>query len=173
VDLEQGTLTVRQALQRVDGKLRLIPTKADKVHTINLPAVTVSALHAHAVRQSEERRAAGAKWHDSDFVFTTRRGTPLDARLVTRSFDRILKYGSLEKIRFHDLRHSAAALLLAQGASPRYVPELLAHSSVSFTMQTYAHVLDQTKREIASQMDTILNPVATPLATVQSPKPVN
>ncbi len=164
---------MRQALQRVDGKLHLIPTKADKVHTINLPAVTTSALHAHQVKQIEERRAAGEKWHDSGFVFTTPTGTPLDARGVIRKFDRILKRGTLPKIRFHDLRHSVATLLLAQGVSPRYVSELLAHSSVSFTMQTYAHVLDQTKREVAVQMDTILNPVATSVATDQNQKLVN
>jgi len=173
VDLAIGTLTVRQALQRVDGKLECVPTKADKVHTITLPAVTISALAAHRLRQDEERQSAGAQWRESGFVFTTRIGTPLDARCVIRTFDRILKSAGLPKIRFHDLRHSAATLLLAQGVSPRYVSELLAHSSVSFTMQTYAHVLDRTKREVAAQMDAILNPVATSLATVTAAKPAN
>lgn len=156
VDLEAGTLTVRQALQRVNGKL-----------------LTTSALRAHRVKQTEERRAAGAKWHNSGFVFTTPTGTPLDARGVIRNFDRILKLGGLPKIRFHDLRHSVATLLLAQGVRPRYVSELLAHSSVSFTMQTYAHVLDQTKRGIAAQMNTILSPVATSSATDQNAKLLN
>jgi integrase len=173
VDLEIGTLTVRRALQRVNRKLESVPTKADKVHTITLPAVTISALAAHRLRQDEERQSAGAEWRETGFVFTTRIGTPLDARGVIRTFDRILKSAGLPKIRFHDLRHSAATLLLAQGVSPRYVSELLAHSSVSFTMQTYAHVLDQTKREVAAQMDAILNPVATSLATVTAAKPAS
>jgi integrase len=100
-------------------------------------------------------------------------GTPLDARGVIRAFDRILKDAGLPKIRFHDLRHPAATLLLAQGVSPRYVSELLAHSSVSFTMQTYAHVLDQTKREVAAQMDAILKPVATSVATGTTTRSIN
>jgi integrase len=166
VDLKKGTLTVKQALQRVNGKLQLIPTKKDKVHTITLPAVTISALYAHRARQSDERLLAGTAWREHGHVFTTRVGTPIDARGVIRTFDRILNRAKLPKIRFHDLRHSVATLLLAQGVSPRYVSELLAHSSVSFTMQTYAHVLDQTKREVAAQTDAILGPVATSLATV-------
>jgi integrase len=166
VDLERGTLTVKQALQRVNGKLLLVPTKADKVHTINLPSVTISALHAHRSRQHQEQLAAASQWREAGFVFTTQIGTPLDARGVIRAFDQILKRAALPKIRFHDLRHSAATLLLAQGVSARYVSELLAHSSVSFTMQTYAHVLDQTKLEVAAKMDAILSPVATLAATV-------
>ena len=85
MDLEKGTLTVKQALQRVDGKLRLVPTKADKVHTITLPAVTISALHAHRSKQHQERLAAGCRWWEAGFVFTTRIGTPLDARGLIRS----------------------------------------------------------------------------------------
>ena len=172
VDLEKGILTVKQALQRVNRKLELVPTKADKVHAIHLPAVTISALHAHRSKQQEERFAAGSKWQETGFVFTTHIGTPVDARSVIRTFDRILKSAGLPKIRFHDLRHSAATLLLAQGVSPRYVSELLAHSSVSFTLHTYAHVLEQTKREVAMRMDTILNLVATSEATDSGASPL-
>src|SRR5215467_4665470 len=70
-------------------------------------------------------------------------------------------------IRFHDLRHSAATLLLAQGVSPRYITELLGHTQVSFTMQTYAHVLPEVQKQVATKMDEILgvNPVATSVAT--------
>jgi integrase len=78
-------------------------------------------------------------------------------------------------LRFHDLRHSAATLLLAQGVSPKYVSELLGHNSVAFTMQTYAHVLVETKREVAAKMDEILSPVAPKngVAAKSPSKPVN
>jgi integrase len=74
---------------------------------------------------------------------------------------------SFPAIRFHDLRHSAATLLLAQGVSPRYITELLGHSQVSFTMQTYAHALPEIQKQTASKMDEILtpSPVATSVAT--------
>jgi integrase len=103
-------------------------------------------------------------------VFTTSIGTPVDARSVIRHFHLILKTAGLQAIRFHDLRHSAATLLLAQGVSPRYISDLLGHSQVSFTMQTYAHVLPHVQREVAAKMDEILNPepVATSVATKRS-----
>ncbi len=71
------------------------------------------------------------------------------------------------KIRFHDLRHSAATLLLAQGTSSRYITELLGHSQVSFTMQTYAHVLPEVQKQTASKMDEVLAPK--PVATKRAP----
>jgi len=76
-----------------------------------------------------------------------------------------LTAAELPKLRFHDLRHSAATLLLAQGVSPRYISDLLGHSQVSFTMQTYAHVLPHVKKDIANKMDEILTPVATNVAS--------
>jgi integrase len=118
VDLEAGTLTIRQALQRVDGKLRLIPTKKDRVHTVNLPAITVSALLAHRARQDEQRLLAGSAWQESGFVFTTSIGTPIDARSVIRCFHSILGRADLPKIRFHDLRHIAATLLPRSRGEP-------------------------------------------------------
>jgi integrase len=169
VDLESenSTLTVRQSIQRIDGKLTITPTKEDKVHTVNLPAVTRSVLVAHRAKQDEERRIAGSRWQETGFVFTTTIGTPVDARSVIRRFHSILKTTGLPRIRFHDLRHSAATLLLAQGVSPRYISDLLGHSQVSFTMQTYAHVLPHIQRDVADKMDEILNPkpVATSVAT--------
>lgn len=134
---------------------------------MNLPAVTRSVLVAHLARQDEERRIAGSRWQETGFVFTTTIGTPGDARSVIRRFHSILKTTGLPRIRFHDLRHSAATLLLAQGVSPRYISDLLGHSQVSFTMQTYAHVLPHVQRDVADKMNEILNPkpVATSVAT--------
>ena len=78
-------------------------------------------------------------------------------------------------IRFHDLRHSAATLLLAQDVSPRYITELLGHSQVSFTMETYVHVLDEVKKEVATRMDEILArpPVANRVANKTRPAHVS
>jgi integrase len=167
LESENSTLTVRESIQRIDGKLTITPTKKDKVHTVNLPAVTRSALLAHQARQMEERRLAGSRWQETGFVFTTTIGTPVDARIVIRRYHAILMTTGLPRIRFHDLRHSAATLLLAQGVSPRYISDLLGHSQVSFTMQTYAHVLPHVQRDVATKMDEILNPkpVATGVAT--------
>lgn len=74
-------------------------------------------------------------------------------------------------IRFHDLRHSAATLLLAQGVQPKYITEFLGHSQVFFTMQTYAHVIPEVQRQVATKMDEILGPK--PVATTVATKPVS
>ncbi|HWQ52102.1 MAG TPA: site-specific integrase [Bryobacteraceae bacterium] len=178
VDLEAGRLAVRHALQRVNKTLTLVePKSTTSRRTITLPRVLVSALCAHRTRQDAERQWAGTDWRETDHVFTSTIGTPLDARNVIRRHRAILKAAGLPPLRFHDLRHSAATLLLAQGVSPRYISDLLGHSQVSFTMQTYAHVLPHVQREVADKMDAILNPpkngVATTVATKQDSEQIN
>lgn len=84
---------------------------------------------------------AGERWSAPGSVFTTTVGTPLDARHVIRCHHAILSRSGVPHIRFHNLRHSAATLLLAQGVSPKYLSEMLGHSQVAFTMRIYAHVI--------------------------------
>lgn len=179
VNLKTGQLSVRAALQRVDKKLiRVEPKSATSRRSMLLPSACVSALVKHKADQATMRRWAGSKWQETGYVFTTRIGTPVDARDLLREYYAITrpkpkKDGedppklAFPKIRFHDLRHSAATLLLAQGVSPRYITELLGHSQVSFTMQTYAHVLPEVQKQVAEKMDEILtpSPVATTVAT--------
>jgi integrase len=117
----------------------------------------VKALNRCRVRQLEMRLAAGKRWQESGFVFTTPNGTVLDPRNVTRAFKSILAANSLPPIRIHDLRHSCATLLLAQGVSPRVVMETLGHSQVSLTLNTYSHVLPALQEDAASKMDAILS----------------
>jgi len=179
VDLETGLLSVRGALQRVDKKLvRVEPKSTTSRRTIQLPTVCVASLARHRVNQDLARKWAGALWHETGYVFTTGIGTPVDQRNLLRTYYAITRPKPKQKdekppqlpfppIRFHDLRHSAATLLLAQGVSPRYITELLGHSQVSFTMQTYAHILPEVQKQVATKMDEILkpNPVATSVAT--------
>ncbi len=81
------------------------------------------------------------KWQESDLVFTTPTGRPLDGTVVTHQFHRHLARTGLAQRRFHDLRHSCATLLLVQGVSPRVVMDVLGHSQIGLTMNTYAHVI--------------------------------
>jgi integrase len=179
INLETGSLRVRAALQRVDKKLIQVEPKSDPSRrSLQLPAACISTLVSHKRDQELERKWAGSRWRESGYVFTTRIGTPMDPRDLLRDYYAITRPKPKDKdtpppklgfppIRFHDLRHSAATLLLAQGVSPRYITELLGHSQVSFTMQTYAHVLPEVQKQVAAKMDEILNPkpVATSVAT--------
>jgi integrase len=91
-------------------------------------------------------------------VFSTRTGTPLEARNVVRAWKAILdKAGLPTTVRFHDLRHSAATLLIAQGVHPRTVMEILGHSQIATTMNTYGHVLPDTMRDAAARMDSLFD----------------
>jgi integrase len=157
VDLGAGTLHVRHALQRVAGTLTLVEPKTRRSRrTVAMPAPIVTALRADMVRQIEERLFAGSRWQDTGFDFTTMVGTPLDGTAVTKRFQAILKQAGLPHQRFHDLRHCCASLLLAQGVHARVVMEILGHSQIGLTMDTYSHVMPAMQREPAALMDDIL-----------------
>jgi integrase len=157
VDLDQRILRVNQTVQRVNGKLRFLEPKTERSRrTIIIPDTVVATLRLHRKRQLEERLLAGAKWRDFGLVFATRVGTPLEPRNVHRDFKRILAKARVHDQRFHDLRHAAASLLLAQGINPRVVMELLGHSRIGITMDTYSHVVPSLMREAADKMDQIL-----------------
>ena len=157
VDLETATLHVRVALQRVAWSWQLVEPKSERSRrSIALPDVAVSALREHRVRQLEERLAAGSRWQENGFVFTSRTGTPLEPRNVTREFHGLLADAGLPRFRFHDLRHTAATFLLAQGVDPRTIMETLGHSQISLTMNTYGHVLPSLQRDAARKMDRLL-----------------
>jgi integrase len=158
VDLEAGTLRVRRALQRqrVKGLVFIEPKTARSRRTVSLPDPLVDALRAHRSRQLQERLAAGSVWKGSECIFTTECGAPLDPRNDYRAFKKLLKSAELRDVRLHDLRHTAASLLLLQGVSPRVVMEVLGHSQISLTMNTYSHVVPELKREAADRMGEVL-----------------
>lgn len=162
VDFEHSRMSVSQALQRQKGRgLVLTETKTDRSRrTIELPPPLVTALRAHRVRQLEERMAAGPEWHDHGFVFASTVGTGLEPRNLTRAFKALLKRAApaLPDIRFHDLRHSAATLLLVQGVELRVVQEVLGHSSISLTANTYAHVMPVLIQDAAGRSAELLFP---------------
>jgi integrase len=182
IDFERGTLAVRIALQRVKmpgekkGSLLLKEPKKKSRRTINLPRCSVSALLEHRAIQDQERRLAGSRWKEADYVFTTGIGTPMEPRNLERAYRQILALAGLHHIRIHDLRHTAATLLLTQGVHPRVVMELLGHSQIAITMNTYSHVVPALMKEAANQMDAALKtpePVATSVATKVAHKGLN
>jgi len=157
VNLETGTITICRALQRIEGQLQLVELKTRRSRrAIVLPGVALAALTAHRQRQQEEREQAGDRWQEHGLVFTTRHGTPIEPRNAVRSFKRILKRAGLPDQRFYDLRHTCASLLLAQRVHPRVVMEILGHSQISLTMNTYSHVIPQLQEEAAQRMNDVL-----------------
>ena len=117
-----------------------------------LPQVLVDALREHRDAQELERKET-TSWHDAGLVFTTSKGTMIEPRNLNRFLDEAIARAGLRRIRFHDLRHTCASLLLAQGVSPRVVMEVLGHSQMSMTTDLYGHVMLSSLRSAADALD--------------------
>jgi integrase len=158
VDLDEGTINVRRSLQRLKGTLRFTePKSRTSRRTIPLPPSLVEVLKAHKKRQAGERLRAGPQWHDEGFVFTTRVGTPIEPRNLTRHFHALCKKAEIGRQRFHDLRHTCGSLLAAQGVHPRVAMEILGHSQISLTMNVYTHVATTLQREATTLVQDLLD----------------
>ncbi len=155
VDLDDASLQVRANLQNVGGVYRIVEPKTQSSRRrIALPATAVEALREHRVRQERERSQANEGWEDNDLVFPNTVGRPLDGmNLMKYWFLPLLKRARLPRIRFHDLRHTAATLLLGQGIHVKVVSEMLGHADVSITLRIYAHVLPHMQQQAADAMD--------------------
>jgi integrase len=156
VDLKAGTLSVRHTLTEVGGKLTLSEPKTAKGRRlVTLPRRVVDALLDHRKRMVVLGLAG------VPFVFCNSMGGPLRRSHFHRDeFKPLLKRAGLPEIRFHDLRHTSATLLLAQGVHPKVVQERLGHAQISVTLDTYSHVLPSMQVDAASRLDSML--VASP-----------
>jgi integrase len=154
IDLEAGRLQVRRTLTRLPGK-RLIEAEPKTEHsrrTIVLAPLAIEALKQHRLRQHEARLQAGPTWNNLDYVFCSKEGTPLSPSPIIRRFKQLLREASLPEIRFHDLRHSTASLLLFLGVHPKIVQELLGHNQIGITLNIYSHVLPNLQQEAIAKL---------------------
>lgn len=141
VNLEQGLLHVRQALSP-DGKYVSQPKTAKGRRRIRLTPEAVDALKRHKVEQNEEILRRGSLWRDHGLVFCSSVGTPMNPdNFIKRSYKPLLKSVGLPQIPFHCLRHTFATLMMSDNAHPKVVQEMLGHSRIALTLDTYSHVL--------------------------------
>ena len=152
VNLDAGTVSVRHTLSEVGGKLTLTEPKTAKGRRlVTLPRRVVDALIEH------RRRNVAAGFAGVPFVFCNSTGGPLRRSHFHRNdFKPLLKRAELPDIRFHDLRHTSATLLLAQGVHPKVVQERLGHAQISLTLDTYSHVLPSMQADAANRLDSML-----------------
>jgi integrase len=149
LDLAGGTASIRRTLQRTNSSgLTALPTKTkSSERRIALPTPCLRSLEQHRDRQRQEREAAGKDWQDSGYVFTRPNGAPIEGATLTRHFTALLHRARLRRIRFHDLRHSTATLLLEQGIELVVIKELLGHAHIGVTATVYAHVRLRLQRD--------------------------
>lgn len=159
IDLSGARLVVRVQLVWLGNRPMLTEPKTAKGRwPIDLPPLAVEALRQRRKQQAQERLLAGPAWRDEwGLAFTTALGTPIrPANLRRWSFKPLLARAGLPPIRFHDLRHTHASLLLAAGTHPKLVQEQLGHSTVTLTLDTYSHVLPSLRRQVAATMQQLL-----------------
>jgi len=154
-------LQVKRQLQRMSGKGLVFaePKTAAGRRTIVLSKSMVEKLREHMDNQNQVRQQAGEKWQENGLIFPTTIGTPMAARNMYEDFKKLLKRIGLPVIRFHDLRHTAATLMLQQGVHAKIVQERLGHADISMTLNTYSHVLPSMQEEAAEKLDELLTPI--------------
>ncbi|HEX9096235.1 MAG TPA: tyrosine-type recombinase/integrase [Candidatus Dormibacteraeota bacterium] len=157
IDLVDGRLVVRRTLLRHPGRgLLFAPPKTDKSRrTIHLSEAARQSLLHHR-QGAPGRRAQSKDWTDRGLVFTNLRGGPVESGEINRALTRALKAAGLPHIRVHDLRHTVASILLECSVHPKIVQELLGHSTIRLTLDTYSHLTPALHREAAKTMDLVL-----------------
>ena len=158
IDFATGTLSVRRTLTRGKGgtwELGQPKTKSGR-RSIALPASCVEALKRHRAHQAEERLRLGPIWEGQGFIFTSHTGHPLHVNTLMYQFKKLIEAADVPSIRFHDLRHTCATLLLSQGVHPKIVQERLGHANISMTLDHYSHVTPDMQRQAADTLDAAL-----------------
>ncbi|GIH91259.1 tyrosine recombinase XerC [Planobispora siamensis] len=154
VDLDGEELHIAHQLTRVSGKLlHRDRTKTDD-STASLPllGLCIAALKHRQDAQREARESAGEKWQDSDLVFTTRKGTPIEPRNLNRAFEAHCRKAGVPRIRVHDTRHTCASLLAALDVHPRVAMRILRHSQISMTMNVYTQISSPETRKALGRL---------------------
>jgi integrase len=142
-DFEPDRISVRRQVVMIDGTPTITDVKTPSSRrSVALDAETVTILHNHRRRQLEERLAYGAGYADNGLIFAKLDGTLIPPWYVSRRFDWLVRKVGLPRIRFHDIRHSHAAALIKSGTHAKAVSARLGHSSTSFTLDKYGHVLE-------------------------------
>ncbi len=158
VNLDKRTVRVERQLMRMrDGSgLDFPEPKHGSKRTIKLPIKVIDVLADHRERQAFEARKLKSLYNDMGLLFASQRGTPLDAsNVVSRSYKPLLRRAELPNIRFHDLRHTCATLLLLKNVNPKFVQRLLGHKSIKITLDLYSHWIPEMDDFTADAMDEI------------------
>lgn len=156
-DEDSGVLLVRRTLTREDGALITRDTKTLKSRrAVNLPSTLLKQLKSHRAEQNAERLRLGRAWANSGHIFTTSVGTPIDPRNMYREFRNLCRVAGIGDWHPHELRHSAASLMLAQGVKIQVVSEVLGHSSIRMTSDVYGHILAPDRQTAADAMGSLL-----------------
>jgi integrase len=156
VDLDAKSLSVQRTLEQAGSSLSFKQPKTRKARrVVALPKIAVRVLRQHRSRQSEHKLLLGKAYEDNDLICPRPDGRPYAPNSFSSTFRKMLRQTTLPPIRFHDLRHTHATLLLRQGIHPKVVSERLGHSTIGITLDIYSHVLPGMQEEAAARLDSV------------------
>jgi integrase len=158
VDLKNNTVSIKQSLIRTkQGLCFSEPKTAKSRRTIPIPQQLSNVLKRYKVKQNESKLVAGSAYQDKGLLFCNPAGSPLDPRSFTKAFKKVLVDANLLKIRFHDMRHTHATLLLLLNEHPKVVQERLGHSTIRMTLDTYSHVIPGMQEKATQKLDRLFS----------------
>jgi integrase len=159
--VKQTVKVERQLVRTNDQSIQFAPLKTRfSKRSIDLGVKAIDVLLSHYDRQHEARKAAGDRWEEHGLIFTTRYGGKIHYRNLLRDYKNLLRKAGLPEIRFHDLRHTAASLMLNHGVPVIVVSRRLGHSKPSITLDVYGHLIPSKQAEAAELIDELIMPVA-------------
>lgn len=163
IDFENAIITVNKTAKFISAvsengreKSKIViqtPKTKRSIRKVPIPKYLVRQLTQHKLSQTESKNKLGSNYQNHNLVFCTEFGTYLDSSNVLKRLRKILKDNNLPEIKFHDLRHTYATRLFELGENPKTVQELLGHSNIGITLNTYTHVLDSLKEKAISKLN--------------------
>jgi integrase len=158
VDFESGTIRIEQQVQRVGGQMHIGPVKTQAGHrTLPLLKLAREALETQFTAQARYRAAMGSAWPQTDLVFTTRTGRPVEPRNLVRSFRRLCDDNGIRLIKVHHIRHTVASLLKVLGVPARDAQIILGHSRLAVTLEVYTHADDQAQLDALKRLEDLFD----------------
>ena len=160
IDLNQGIIKVQRQLTKCRTGFEFTSPKTNAgIRQINLGSKTIEVMQSHLQRLQAEKLIAGDSWKDNNIVFPSTIGTPMNRSNLRKRFQTALRNAGLPSIRFHDLRHTAASLMLNNGIPVIIVSKRLGHARASITLDVYGHLIPSKQQEAAILMDQLLTPI--------------
>jgi integrase len=163
LDWTRSSIRVERQLLRIPkkGLLLVRPKTSTSIRTVKVGSATLAEIGRHLIKQDEGRKSNGKAWNEENLVFTSSTGTPKGPRNLVREFKSLLQTAGLPNIRFHDLRHTAASLMLMSNMPIMRITRQLGHAKPSTTLDIYGHLIPGLETEAVEKIDEIVVPIAT------------
>jgi len=158
LDTKPPVINVVQSLYKRSGVCKMVPLKTSKSRReVELPPIMVALLYRHRTQQEADRILLGMPLNDTDLVFAHFDGSPLDPSTVSHTHAKVIDRAGLPHMRFHDLRHSFATILFHLDVHPKKVQEMLGHSSIAVTLDTYSHIVPGLREKAAERLESAID----------------